>query len=189
AAGRTGWGARARAFGLPGDLPPLDPSARPALADDLGRAIGEADALADRRDAEGERLARHGEIGRRLEQARRSLAALDQGEARLAARARAHEERWRALWSPARAAPPTSAEMTNWLSTVATLIGERDAVSSETTKLDALAKRDAALAPVLAALARELGVPIDALPPALAVRELDMAITALADAWQSRREA
>jgi uncharacterized protein YhaN len=181
--------AMARAFVDPGPPPALDAVARRTLALDLDQAMTAADRLADRRDAESDRLARHAEITRRLAAAVTALDSLAAEEAALAGRREVHATRWHALWAELDLAPGAPGDMLMWLRSVAALIAEHDALNAEATQLTALAAREAALAPAVAAIAADLGLAVGALPAAVAMREIELAIADRADAWQAMRAA
>jgi hypothetical protein len=141
---------------------------RTALAQDVDGAIVAADRIADRRDTESDRLARHAEIARRLDEANKALQALAAEESELTNRRTAHDENWQVLWNVSGVKPGAPAEMVNWLNLVATLIGDRDALDADAAKLDALLMREEALRPAVEALGAELGMRIQGLPLALA---------------------
>lgn len=102
----------AEAAAFAGDLP---------LADAFERALHAADLLADRKEAEAQRVARYGELVRRREDAARRGAALVAEREALAARRRETEAEWRVLWAPVGIEPLSPREMLAWL-------GRRDAV-------------------------------------------------------------
>jgi uncharacterized protein YhaN len=182
------WG-EARRFVLPDDPPDLDPTARAALAQHVERSIQAADHIADRRDAESGRLARHAEITRRLEKADTEKQSLEAAEADLAARRAEHDVEWQALWSAAGVVPGAPSEMANWLGAVMGLISDREAFDAEVAKLDALARREEALRPALETFGDELDVRVRGQALALAMREIEAAIATLAGRWQDQRDA
>jgi uncharacterized protein YhaN len=182
------WGV-ARQFVVLSEAPDLDAAGRTTLARNVDKSITDADRIADRRDAESDRLARHAEIERRLAQANKATQALAAEESDLAARRAAHDESWQALWRPAGVLPGTPVEMANWLNAVSTLISDRDALDADAAKLDALATREGALRPAIDALGGELGARVEGLPLALAIREIEAAIESAAKTWQSLRDA
>jgi hypothetical protein len=179
----------ARRFVLPGEAPDLNTTARTVLAGEVDEAIVAADRIADRRDAESDRLARNTEIARRLDAADEEMQTLAAEEANLAARRAAYDESWQALWSAAGVTPGAPADMATWLNAVASLIGDHDALDADASKLDALALCEEVLRPAVEGLGGELGVHIHGLPPALAMREIEAAITAVAETWQGQRDA
>lgn len=75
------------------------------------------------------------------------------------------------------------------LAGVSTLTGDRDALEVDAAKLDALAMREKALRPTVEAMGAELGVRLEGLPLALAIREIEAAIESVAKTWQSLRDA
>jgi uncharacterized protein YhaN len=182
------WGV-ARQFVLLDEAPDLDEAGRTTLARNVDKSITDADRIADRRDAESDRLARHAETERRLAQANKTTQALAAEEADLAARRAAHDEAWQALWHPTGVVPGAPAEMANWFNAVSTLISDRDALDADAAKLDALAMHEGALRPAIDALAGELGVRAEGLPLAPAIHEIEAAIEAAAKTWQSLRDA
>jgi uncharacterized protein YhaN len=182
------WGT-ARQFVLPDEAPDLDEAARATLARDVDKAIENADRIADRRDAESDRLARHAEIERRLDKANKAIQVLTADAADLADRRAAHNENWQRLWRSTGLTPGAPADMANWLDALATLIGDCQALDADTARLDALAIRWEALKPVVEALGTELGVSIHSLPLSLAMREMEAAIGSVAETWQSHRDA
>jgi uncharacterized protein YhaN len=182
------WG-EARRFVLPDNPSELDPAGRTALAQEVDRSIQAADQIADRRDAESGRLARHAEITRRLENAETEKQALAVAETDLESRRAKHEADWQALWSTAGVVPGAPSDMANWLGGVTGLIGDCEAFDAEVAKLEALAGREEALRPALEALGDELDVRVRGRSPALAMREIEAAIATLAECWQARRDA
>ncbi len=182
------WGT-ARRFVLPGEAPDLGAAARTVLAEDVDTAIVAADRIADRRDAESDRLARHAEIARRLDAADKAMQALAAAEADLSARRAAHDANWQALWNAAGVTPGAPTDMANWLNAVALLVGDHDALDADASKLDALVLHEEALRPAVEALGEELDVRIHGLPLALAMREIEAAIAAVAETWQGQRDA
>lgn len=179
----------ARQFVLPGEAPPLDSIARTHLARDVDSSVAEADRLADRRDAESQRIALYDEIVRRLDDAHVAMQALENEEATLAERRASQDKKWRALWRSSSVTPATPAEMATWLAAVASLSAEEAALGADVANLDSMSQREAALTPVVEALAAELSIQAQGLPLSAAIREIEAAVGTVAQNWQSLRDA
>ncbi|AJY46668.1 ATP-binding protein [Martelella endophytica] len=150
-------------------------------------AVEEADRLADGALDDAERVARLGEIVKRLTQTQgsRETMALRRDEA-AAALERATAD-YRGLFSRLAIAPAEPDEMIEWLRAVETLFVEREAVQSLRDKHGAALRRRDELLPALRALARDLG--IDAELPALALcRQIGTALDRLSERWAGARE-
>lgn len=103
---------------------------RPRVAERYERAVGEADALADRRQREAERIARHDQLvaGRAAAAARRTDCA-----ARVAERERelaALEQDWCALWQAIGIRAETPREMDRWLNRREDALAAHDAAEA-----------------------------------------------------------
>ncbi|MBL8660371.1 MAG: AAA family ATPase [Rhodospirillales bacterium] len=98
------------------------------LAERYEKAVAAADALADRREAEAQRVARHDQVSADLDAAaerrRRFAEEAAQKEAALAAL----REEWRSIWRPAGIEPLPPREMELWLARRQEVLGDFEAV-------------------------------------------------------------
>lgn len=126
-----GWGLIRRLYieGEPVATPEIEAFApRPRLAERFERALHEADAIADHRQAEAERIARHDQLmaGRAAAAARRA-----ECEAQVARAERdleALQNEWSALWQAIGIRPETPREMDRWLGRREDVLSAREEV-------------------------------------------------------------
>jgi uncharacterized protein YhaN len=137
----AGWALlRARVEGRPEDAAALAAFARglpPAEA--YERAVRDADALADRKEAEAARVARHGELTARRAHHRRRIEAADAAAAERGAAAARLRAEWGSLWASAGVEARTPREMLSWLARRAEVV--RDHEASEAAAAEAVRLR------------------------------------------------
>lgn len=140
-----------------------------ALADAFEDAVWRADGLADRRDAEAERVARDGQLARDLDSRRAALAEAEGARRSLDADQDAEALRWQALWRPAGIAPADPRAMLDWLRGFQDFLRLREQFAQAEADRDRRTRlRDEARAE-LAALLAELGADADDAPTATLV--------------------
>lgn len=122
------------------------------LADAFERALHAADLLADRKEAEAQRVARYGELVRRREEAVRRGEALAAEREALLARRRETEEAWLALWRPAGVTPLPPREMLAWLGRREAVLRDHEAACAAAVQADRLAADCAAARRLIASV-------------------------------------
>ena len=130
------------------------------LGDALEAAIQDADALADRRGAEAERLAQHRQA---LEDGTRAGSALARAEKALLAAVAAQKKalaEWHATWAPSRIEPADPETMNVWLVARMDVLEAADAMADAERRQISLATRRAAVRALLAKAAAG-GLPTD----------------------------
>jgi uncharacterized protein YhaN len=128
------------------------------LADAFERALHAADLLADRKEAEAQRVARYGELVRRREEAVRRGEALAAEREALAARRRETQEAWLALWGPAGVTPLPPREMLAWLGRREAVLRDHEAARAAAVQADRLAADCAAARRLVASVLDAAGV-------------------------------
>lgn len=114
------------------------------LADAFEGAMRAADLLADRKEAEAQRVARYGELVRRREEIAGRTEALTAETERLAVRRRETEADWQALWRASGVVPLPPREMLAWLGRREALLREHEAACVAAVQTDRLAAEHAA---------------------------------------------
>jgi uncharacterized protein YhaN len=161
------------------------PAASPGDVAAYEGAMTRADQLADRRQAEADRIASyrkfHGEQG----EVEDELAAVEQSLTELEAQGEQAQKDWQALWSPSRLAPKPPREMRSWLQARSDILHLLDDVRSEIARLADVERHLSGMTDRLATLAGGLGiegaVPADLLKPTAA------AVSAMETTFQNAR--
>ncbi|WP_207479009.1 ATP-binding protein [Arenibaculum pallidiluteum] len=123
-------------------------------ADAYEAAVHAADQVADRKEAEASRVARHGELKARRDLLERRLAGSEAVAAQRAAELSARREAWEELWRGIGIMPLPPREMLVWLARRAALLRDHEACEDAASRLTRLrADHDALAAAVGAALA------------------------------------
>nr|WP_272211510.1 hypothetical protein [Marinicella sp. W31]MDC2877402.1 hypothetical protein [Marinicella sp. W31] len=156
-------------------------------AQPYAEAVEAADLLADSALDDAERVARHAEAVKRLEETRQSHETMTQhcGEA-ASALDLAHAE-YRAVFARLAIEPGAPEEMLEWLRSVDALLLEREALLLLKDKHGLLQRLQGELQPAVSALARDMGA--DADMPAIALsRQIETALNRLSERWSGARE-
>jgi uncharacterized protein YhaN len=189
----TGWRVIRQVF-IEGNAEPLAPEearmfdASHDLPGAYEQAVRQADALADRKEAEAQRVARYGELARRRNDLARKLASA-RGEAAGCASQRAQlDTAWQSAWRAAGLSPASPREMAAWLARADAIARDVEAVRDVETQCRRLQEDcDQSMTQLSAALA-ELGV-LPAAGATLAVlsRQAEALVQRLAEAAADRR--
>ncbi|MFO1061403.1 MAG: AAA family ATPase [Dongiaceae bacterium] len=127
-------------------------------AGELDRLVAEADALADRRVSEADRVAAYEAAQQRQERQREELAVAADRLRRVAAEQEAAAEAWRALWRPAGIEPRPPEDMAEWLGrrreVLAALAAAEEAAAAREAAERRLAQAGEALDAAFAGLGR-----------------------------------
>jgi uncharacterized protein YhaN len=103
-------------------------------------AVRAADRIADRKEAEAQRVARYAELLSRRDELTRRLAALEDEARACGEDCAAAQAQWRAAWQPAGIVPLTPREMAGWLARRAEILREHEAARTAADRAGRLAR-------------------------------------------------
>jgi len=153
-------------------------------------ALALADAAADDLVRDAGRAAEQAAARARLEAERADLAAAQEALAAARGALAEAEAEWQALWAGTGIAPAAPAEMVAWLSEIGGLLDALQGVETQSLERDHLVARLAAARVPLAELARRAGLdPLPDLAIGVLLARVDERVAALAESWESAREA
>jgi uncharacterized protein YhaN len=170
---------RPRLLGEP--LPP----ASPGDVADYESAVDRADRLADRRQAQADRIAGYRVLLAEQHEIKLQLASIDQALADVESAAGQANADWADLWSPSRLTPQPPREMRGWLQARSEILRLLEALRTEQARLADVERHLGESTGRLEALAKALG--LAAAPPADRLKAAAAAVTAMETTFHNAR--
>jgi uncharacterized protein YhaN len=172
-------GLRPRLLGEPGPVASTDDVAAYEIA------VARADSLADRRQAEADRIAEDRTLRSEQGELKGRLAANAQVLAELEAQAAQVQADWSNLWSPSQLTPKSPREMRAWLQAAADIMRLRSELGGEQARYDEIDGKLSETTDRLHKLAHGLGV--EAAAPADLLKATAAAVSAMETTFQNAR--